>query len=287
MKVILSRKGFDSSNGRYPSPIYPGGHMMSLPIPSSSSPTTIGELCSGDREIGQIVEELTKKSVCRTQQVHLDPDLDSQVLSREPGWRPAFGQTDTAQTHLENQGVAQNDLFLFFGWFREVEFSKHRIWQYKPKAPHLHVIFGWLQVDQVLKIGNNTAHYIKRYPWLSRHPHLHGKREENNTIYVAADTLSSIYKEDKRIPGGGTFRFVKEALILTKLGQHKRSVWKLPDWFYPNNDLVPLSYHKNINRWSKAADGSTHLQSVARGQEFVLDVDQYPQIKSWVLRLFE
>ena len=33
MKVILSRKGFDSSYGGYPSPILPDGRMVSLPIP--------------------------------------------------------------------------------------------------------------------------------------------------------------------------------------------------------------------------------------------------------------
>ena len=34
MKVILSRKGFDSSNGGCPSPILPDGTLLSLPIPS-------------------------------------------------------------------------------------------------------------------------------------------------------------------------------------------------------------------------------------------------------------
>jgi hypothetical protein len=33
MKIILSRKGFDSSYGGYPSPILPDGKMVSLPIP--------------------------------------------------------------------------------------------------------------------------------------------------------------------------------------------------------------------------------------------------------------
>jgi len=34
MKIILSRKGFDSEAGGYPSPILPDGTMLSLPIPS-------------------------------------------------------------------------------------------------------------------------------------------------------------------------------------------------------------------------------------------------------------
>ena len=35
MKVILSRKGFDSSNGGCPSPIMPDGTLLSMPIPSN------------------------------------------------------------------------------------------------------------------------------------------------------------------------------------------------------------------------------------------------------------
>jgi hypothetical protein len=34
MKVILSRKGFDSGYGGIPSPVLPDGTMLSLPIPS-------------------------------------------------------------------------------------------------------------------------------------------------------------------------------------------------------------------------------------------------------------
>ena len=32
MKIILSRKGFDSQYGGYPSPVLPDGRMISLPI---------------------------------------------------------------------------------------------------------------------------------------------------------------------------------------------------------------------------------------------------------------
>ena len=34
MKVILSRKGFDSVNGKMPSAIMPNGDLVSMPIPS-------------------------------------------------------------------------------------------------------------------------------------------------------------------------------------------------------------------------------------------------------------
>ena len=37
MKIILSRKGFDSENGGYASPILPDGSLVSLPIPNTTS----------------------------------------------------------------------------------------------------------------------------------------------------------------------------------------------------------------------------------------------------------
>ena len=44
MKIILSRKGFDSSNGGIPSPIMPDGTLISMPIPAKEkvSYTDIG-----------------------------------------------------------------------------------------------------------------------------------------------------------------------------------------------------------------------------------------------------
>ncbi|MBO4456467.1 MAG: hypothetical protein J5802_01965 [Butyrivibrio sp.] len=37
MKIILSRKGFDSTNGGCASPIMPDGTLLSMPIPSDES----------------------------------------------------------------------------------------------------------------------------------------------------------------------------------------------------------------------------------------------------------
>ncbi|HEX6606573.1 MAG TPA: hypothetical protein VF276_06620, partial [Chloroflexia bacterium] len=42
MKIILSRKGFDSSIGKVPSPIFPSGELRSLPIPDHDQPPHAG-----------------------------------------------------------------------------------------------------------------------------------------------------------------------------------------------------------------------------------------------------
>ena len=44
MKLILSRKGFDSSAGGIASPILPDGRMISLPIPSSGDDFTFADI---------------------------------------------------------------------------------------------------------------------------------------------------------------------------------------------------------------------------------------------------
>ena len=44
MKIILSRKGFDSSNGGIPSPILPDGTLLSLPIPAKLDTISFDDL---------------------------------------------------------------------------------------------------------------------------------------------------------------------------------------------------------------------------------------------------
>jgi hypothetical protein len=121
VKLVLSRKGFDSSSGGAPSPILPDGTMFSLPVPLARSVKTYNDIRKGRDEstMVRLVEDLTGGNIGRDALAHLDPDLHHAALDRAPGWRPCFGQTDAAQTHLEGCGVGRGDLFLFFGWFRE------------------------------------------------------------------------------------------------------------------------------------------------------------------------
>ena len=78
-KLILSRKGFDSASGGCPSPIFPDGTMYSLPIPSGGAQITYGDLYYGDINIGQLVDDLTRRRYPENRfdardGVHLDPD---------------------------------------------------------------------------------------------------------------------------------------------------------------------------------------------------------------------
>lgn len=307
MKIILSRKGFDSGTGKVPSPILPmavptgvtrsGEKMAQLPDVSMS-----GQLCSlaipetqtgkhglcyrdiiGEPKVAKLVQNLTGQKLKGSHCVHLDPDLAAGHRPRLPGWRPCFGQAGAAERHLQNQGVGPEDIFLFFGWFRQVEWVRRR-YRYVKHAPDLHVIFGWLQVAERLAVQESG-----RLPhWARSHPHAQGKPYASaDSLYLATQTLR-LSGEPGIIPGGGCFPAFHPALCLTDRAGHKRSQWRLPAWFYPFHpgaERTPLSYHGRSDRW-QLRDDATLLQSVGRGQEFVLDCDEYPEAIAWLAQLF-
>ena len=85
MKIIFSRKGFDTVYGGYPSPILQDGRMISLPIPSNEEIPIRYSKLEIDKKLTyyDIMKDLnpyiksnnewyklTEKSEC-----HLDPDI--------------------------------------------------------------------------------------------------------------------------------------------------------------------------------------------------------------------
>lgn len=269
MRIILSRKGFDSKYGGVASPILPDGRFLSLPIPSSNGNVTYGDMTFQDIHVGNLVENLTQGNILAGASAHLDPDLCEALIPRADGWIPAFGQVGSAQSHLSGHDIGSGDLFLFFGWFRKVDLV-NGVWKYVRGAPDLHVLFGWLWVDKVLQVGTNTRDYARQYPALAKHPHLVGKvTDVRNTIYIGNNA--------------GIFSGFSEQHTLTEPGQ-SRSVWRMPHWFYPRG-RSPLTYHGNPKSWSLLKDGFVRLQSARIGQEFVLNCDEYPEAKGWIAGL--
>ena len=273
MKVIISRKGFDSSAGGVPSPILPDGSMLSLPIPDKSSPIRYEDISPH----GGLVPELTKGKVRPHYGAHLDPDLVAGSIPRQTGWRPIFGQADADQRVLEREGVGPGDLFIYFGWFRRVEARDGRF-QYARGARDLHVLWGWLQIGAVLKVGVDIIP-----EWANYHPHVASPQERSlNTLYVSAETFT-VGGASKGIPGAGVFGTYHDGLCLTASGK-TRSIWSLPGWFLPSEGRAPLGYHGDLSRWSRDGD-RVLLQTVGRGQEFVLHAEQYPEVIPWVKAL--
>lgn len=278
MKLILSRKAFDSGTGKVANPILDDGSMIPMPIPDKQSPIRYKDVTVAGQDLGKVAAELTNGRTRADHFAHLDPDLIESAYPREPGWRPIFGQVGAAQSVLAREGVGRGDLFLFFGWFRRVTSSGGRL-RFVPGAPDLHVLWGWLQVDEVVPVGG-----VEHPAWMAYHPHIASPRGRGNTVYVARDKLV-LDGIELDLPGAGVFDHYDDRLRLTKEGSN-RSIWELPSWFAPDSSRPPLGYHSDPDRWRLDGD-RVELQSAARGQEFVLDTNWYPEAFGWLRGLLE
>lgn len=284
MKIIFSRKGYDSAAGGIPSPIFDDETLCSFPIPSKQKPK-LKEVRFQKTNLGFLVGQLKQDPDLAASGVHLDPDLDWKARPRKPGWLPCFGQVGAAQTHLANQGVGDGDLFLFFGWFRRVITDNGEL-RYRAKAQDIHCLFGWLQVGALFHPGMDGT---VPPTWTSEHPHVRDagyycSDANNNTLYVASQRLS-LPGLGRSVAGGGVFPQFTGNLQLTAPG-HQRSLWRLPDFFYPTRGVPPLSYHVDLRRWRRDKKGVL-LRTVGRGQEFVLDCAYYPKALDWIKEILK
>ncbi len=157
MRIIFSRKGFDSASGGGPSPIV-DGRPVSLPIPAgAASQTSYGALGLGEHAAQASRSKLGANDLC-----HHDP-----MFLEEEGIC-LFGQCGAAQTHLERQGVGEGDVFLFFGLFREEDTGE----------PH-HRIFGFLEVEEIIALGQGAPQELVEIG----HPHALAMHHKNDVIY--------------------------------------------------------------------------------------------------------
>lgn len=265
MKIILSRKGFDSEYGKQANPILPDGTLLSLPIPDENGNNVFSSLLCNEMGMNyyEIIHSLKPRTKTKEDDTcHLDPDLRKDVRDRLPGWKPAFGQADIALHHLQNKKVGIGDLFLFFGWFKETEMNQGKL-VYKRGAKDLHVIYGYLQIGRTIEKKADAPF------WLKDHPHIGDKKDRvdgNNAIYLPADKLSFM----PNINGYGLLKYRKDR-ILTKEGMSK-SKWNLPSFFKE----VDISYHPDP--WK-----DNYFQSAAKGQEFVMEA--CPEVLEWVKQI--
>ena len=80
-------------------------------------------------------------------------------------------------------------------------------------------------------------------------------------------------------PGCGAFPMVEDRLVLTRPGGNP-SEWRLPRWFYPGPPRKPLAGHSS-RLWTRDEHYS-YVQRKGPGQEFVLDLSEYPEALPWV-----
>ncbi|MNO51680.1 hypothetical protein D3C76_420790 [compost metagenome] len=276
MRIILSRKGFDSSAGGCPSPILPDGRLLSLPIPDPASRIAYRDIRFDGVEVGELVAQLTRDPEHPGHPAHLDPDLRPDALPRLPGWRLLLGQSGSAQGHLRNELVRPGDVFLFFGLFRPVENTPHG-WRFQAAAAPRQIIWGWLQIGEIHKVDELGAAQLS---WARYHPHFAYGKDPANTLYLAGERLV-LDGRAREIPGAGVFSHLSENLLLTAPQARLPSQWRLPRWFHPQEGRSRLSYHSDAQRWSLDETGCL-LQSARRGQEFVFDATGIPQAVDWI-----
>lgn len=206
MRIIFSRKGFDSSAGGGPSPIV-DGRPISLPIPAGvASRTSYNDLGLGRLAKAASRGKLTGKALC-----HHDPMFLE-------GGRAVLGQCSGAQTHLARHGVGTGDLFLFFGLFRE-----------QGQKPH-HRIFGYLLVEEVVHLADGVPPDLLALDF----PHalaLHASNG-NDAVYRGKGVLAQRASEPLRLTvpeGPPSLWHVPSWLRETGLSYHDRKSRWLPE----------------------------------------------------------
>ena len=232
MKLILSRKGFDSgeNSGGCASPIFHDGAMFSLPIPDSGRPRlTYGDLRHPQADIGELAQNLTRGRINANHPVHMSPDLNP-----PDGCPRLFDQVKAAVEHLNNQrGVKEGDLFLF-GLYRRVARTNDG-WRYT-QCPEQHILWGWLQVGE-------------------KHRPQEGEDKlrcmccNNNTRYVASAQLDLCGGlKGTGVKGAGVFPCFDDRLLLTEPGQSKSALEVaavvLPCWQEVRPDVSRSQTHK-------------------------------------------
>ena len=268
MKVIPSRKGFDSSNGGIASPIMPDGTLLSMPIPLMNENASYSEIAWNGMTYAEILSQLAPEK--NYDRCHLDPDLRDNRIKPIKGWTPAFGQLGAAQGKLRNSGVEPGDLILFFGWFRSV-IETETGYQFAPRNKNdfytgndLQVLFGYMQIGEIITDQNR----IRKYYW---HPHSTDAHtcDKNNVLYLPAKTLSFM----PSMKGYGTLNFRKDRVLMKE--HCSRAVWKE----YPF--LMPEHIMANVKNSSKGEG----LYYAGIWQEMV--VLDSPGLMEWVKKVLE
>lgn len=192
--------------------------------------------------------------------VHLDPDIRPEMRPQDANKDfGIFGQSGAAQTLLNNRGVKKNDLFLFFGWFRRIRQIKGSLqWEWVPKASHLHVVWGWLQISSIVDLpkGQNATQEVTRIA--GHHPHVTGLDRQSNSLYIS--------EPGKTLAGFGVFPAYDQALRLTAKGS-SRSRWSLPPWFNDTHSFNAVA--TNCTEIS----GNLVLAHIGQKQEFVFSTE--------------
>lgn len=265
-KIILSRKGFDSTAGGVASPVI-NGKFFSLPIPEKKSGLEFKKLkLFGDEmDLSSLLKHLNYK---QGNECHMDPNLSPSIygLTEDDGWSPAFGQHKAASTHLiKTNEVDVGDVFLFFGRYRHAKQNGNKIEYLIEKD--FHAIFGFLEIGDIKNIKTKlNGEQRKKY---LNHPHVKNPEyySDNSTLFIPAEKSKHGFKKTY-----GTFKFHTD-LVLSENGK-SISNWKLPEVFWNMN----FTYNLKVDKKGIS-------KSPCRGQEMVGTANE--ETIDWIKKTIE
>lgn len=292
MKLVLSRKGFDSGSGGCFSPYdHETGKYIWFPIPekvnSYSNNIRYSDIIVKDEYLsglkGSNLSEIYK-GLKRTDRLKLRKyeyaSIDNNELFAHfdpmlgvPPWMEesenckvgmGFGQFNAAP-QLGNHDVNRGSIFLFFGGFQSI--SNRKI--------SGHYIYGWLKVKKRIETYKECKEIIEEYK-LNHHPHITEAaftRNQKNYIFLPDEWLF----EDLKIPGCGYFTKLNDSLLLSNSKISNIATWNLPFFFYKNLTQV----HQNT--WEYTRDEFCTVKT-GIGQEFITQLTDKGE--EWLRKLF-
>jgi hypothetical protein len=292
MKLVLSRKGFDSGSGGCLSPYnHDTGEYIWFPIPekvnSYSNQIRYSDVLvkngylsslkgSNLSEVYKSLKGMDRVKLRKNERVSID---DSELFAHfdpmlgTPPWivkndsckiGMGFGQFNAAP-QLGNHNVNEGSIFLFFGGFQST--SNRKIAG--------HYLYGWLKVKKRIETYEDCKKIIEPYN-LHHHPHITEaafKRNKKNYILLPDQWLY----EDLNIPGCGYFTTLNDSLLLSSNKESNRATWKLPIFFYQNLTQV------HLKTWENTQDGFCTVKT-GIGQEFITELSEKGE--DWLRELF-
>ena len=305
MRIVLSRKGYDSSYGGMPSPVFIDKdvkdwncRMFSLPIPEvrNAGKDQKGHKLYEDVDTDVLSTEIkypvgfpvvSKMPIIGDNEkehkkfhVHLDPDIRPEIHNKViDGWIPILGQDSQAASHLrDNIEEGEDILFLFFGLF-QFYVIENGSWVKKKDSREFHAIWGYMWCNEVLDLDKKPE-LATRYRW---HPHCKYIIKEmgrdnapfvpNNTLFIGNNgTLPLV---GVNVCSYGVFKYDR-ILHLSMRECPNRTHWRknsLP-WLDFKNGMSNMSYNKNSEGREIFHQGDCkYFLAASIGQEFVVNKD--------------
>lgn len=311
MKVIFSRKGFDSSYGGFPSIILPkemGRKMISFPIPEANPKCEVieanklfyslddGRVLSLEEifeqlkiidsinipEFSQNGEKVAPRRKGIKEQIidgikyktvfHYDPEVPKIGYDYA-----AFGQSGAAASHLLSKGIDHGDVFLFFGTFLKTFLNNENKISYDTRMHEIQAIWGYMIVDDVFHIKPDADDILikegDKYRELSDNiePLSKYKNLKEHPHYVNRDRKYTEKADNIIICGKQFGTFSFEPKYQLTKVGYKKSYWELQDFLKGAN----ISYCGVVN------DPSC-FKSADIGQEFVAEGFKEEEMKNWL-----